>query len=280
MATEQAQPIRLAFSSLACPDWTVEQIAAATARYGFDGIEWRIADGEPITAATSPAIIRRVVAATRSYGLSVVALDTSCRLVQPDVTARIATLDEARFMIDLATELGAPMVRLFGGPLSPDETVEAALPAAAALLRAIADLAAAQGVRALLETHDPAWSLSANALALLHGAGASSAGIVYDVLHPYRMGEAIDTTLANLGPHIRLVHLKDGRRASDNSVNWPLCAIGAGDVPLSTILAGLRAIGYDGWYTFEWEKRWHRELAEPEIALPQGAAALRALAGT
>ncbi|MDF2720141.1 MAG: hypothetical protein K0R28_7066, partial [Paenibacillus sp.] len=26
---------------------------------------------------------------------------------------------------------------------------------------------------------------------------------------------------------------------------------------------------YDGWYTFEWEKRWHRDLEEPELAFPQ-----------
>jgi hypothetical protein len=39
--------MRLAFSSLACPGWTVERIADSVSRYGYDGIEWRIAEGEP-----------------------------------------------------------------------------------------------------------------------------------------------------------------------------------------------------------------------------------------
>jgi fatty-acyl-CoA synthase len=33
--------------------------------------------------------------------------------------------------------------------------------------------------------------------------------------------------------------------------------------------------GYDGYVSVEWEKRWHPELAEPEIALPQHIAWLR-----
>jgi hypothetical protein len=27
--------------------------------------------------------------------------------------------------------------------------------------------------------------------------------------------------------------------------------------------------GYRGWSSVEWEKRWHPEIEEPEVALPQ-----------
>ena len=40
--------MKLAYSSLACPGWTVEEAADAVARYGFDGIEWRLAVGDPL----------------------------------------------------------------------------------------------------------------------------------------------------------------------------------------------------------------------------------------
>jgi hypothetical protein len=33
----------------------------------------------------------------------------------------------------------------------------------------------------------------------------------------------------------------------------------------------------EGWLSVEWEKRWHPELAEPELALPRELAALRAV---
>jgi hypothetical protein len=40
--------MKLAFSSLACPGWTIEETVAAAVRYGYQAIEWRLADGETI----------------------------------------------------------------------------------------------------------------------------------------------------------------------------------------------------------------------------------------
>jgi len=51
--------------------------------------------------------------------------------------------------------------------------------------------------------------------------------------------------------------------------DWQLVALGEGEVPVRESLAALAAVGYDGWLTVEWEKRWHPELAEPEVALPR-----------
>jgi sugar phosphate isomerase/epimerase len=146
--------------------------------------------------------------------------------------------------------------------------------------RGMARYAAAHGIQILIETHDPAWSRSANVVALTAAAGTPSVGILYDVLHPCRMGEPVEQTLSTLGRNVELVHVKDGHRPPDGSQEWPLCALGAGDVPLDRIVATLQEQGYDGWYTFEWEKRWHPELAEPEIALPAGSAFVRALAAS
>jgi sugar phosphate isomerase/epimerase len=272
--------MKLAYSSLACPGWTVEEAADAVARYGFDGIEWRLADGEPITSQTSPEVLRRVVEATRARGLRVPALDSSCQLAQVDDAGRSKSVREGEFMVNLALTLGAPALRVFGGPLPDGVSIGEALAAAAEVLRRIAQHAAAHDIQILVETHDPAWSRSANAVALTTAAGVPTAGILYDVLHPCRMGEPVEQTVSTLGRHVKLVHVKDGHRPPDGSEEWPLCALGEGDVPLDSILALLQAQGYDGWYTFEWEKRWHPELAEPEVALPAGAAYVRALAAS
>ena len=39
----------------------------------------------------------------------------------------------------------------------------------------------------------------------------------------------------------------------------------------------LKGGGYDGWVSVEWEKRWHPEVADPEIIVPQYAHRLREL---
>ena len=56
-----------------------------------------------------------------------------------------------------------------------------------------------------------------------------------------------------------------------------LCLPGEGDVPLGSILEALSSTGYDGWLTFEWEKRWHPEIEEPEVAIPAFARFMRGL---
>ena len=78
--------------------------------------------------------------------------------------------------------------------------------------------------------------------------------------------------LRALEARIYLVHVKDARRRDDG---WELVPLGEGEVPVRESLAALRAAGYDGWLTVEWEKRWHPELAEPEVALPRDGDTLK-----
>ena len=45
--------------------------------------------------------------------------------------------------------------------------------------------------------------------------------------------------------------------------------LGEGEVPVRDMLERLAAGGYPHWISVEWEKRWHPEIEEPEVALPQ-----------
>ena len=42
--------------------------------------------------------------------------------------------------------------------------------------------------------------------------------------------------------------------------------MGRGQFPAEEVLEALRGAGYDGFVSFEWEKRWHPEIDEPEVA--------------
>ena len=48
-------------------------------------------------------------------------------------------------------------------------------------------------------------------------------------------------------------------------------------LPLKAVISRLRQDGYEGFYFFEWEKRWHPELPETERALPRYVDFMRAL---
>jgi sugar phosphate isomerase/epimerase len=54
---------------------------------------------------------------------------------------------------------------------------------------------------------------------------------------------------------------------------------GRGRVSFAEALAAIRNLNYDGYVSFEWEKYWHPEIEEPEIALPDFSNAIRNLLG-
>jgi fatty-acyl-CoA synthase len=92
---------------------------------------------------------------------------------------------------------------------------------------------------------------------------------VWDSHHPHRVGDSAAEVHENLGGRILLAQVKDARRAAGSEDGWQLTLLGAGEVPVRDMLGLLIASGYPGWISVEWEKRWHPEIEEPELALPQ-----------
>src|SRR5260370_704426 len=64
-------------------------------------------------------------------------------------------------------------------------------------------------------------------------------------------------------------HPGRGRAARRRGGQWRLMPLGEGEVPVRDMLARLAAADYPHWISVEWEKRWHPEIEEPEVALPQ-----------
>jgi sugar phosphate isomerase/epimerase len=94
-------------------------------------------------------------------------------------------------------------------------------------------------------------------------------GAVWDSHHPHRMGESPAQVYQALGGRILLAQVKDARRDAARADGWQLTLLGEGEVPVRDMLGLLTAGGYRGWISVEWEKRWHPEIEEPEVALPQ-----------
>jgi sugar phosphate isomerase/epimerase len=103
---------------------------------------------------------------------------------------------------------------------------------------------------------------------LLEAAGAATADALWDPANAFMEGEAPDAGYALLAPRIRHVHLKDVRRQAGA---WIPVLTGTGEFPVARALSLLHEGGYTGWLSFEWEKRWHPQIEEPEIALPHFA---------
>jgi len=256
----------LAFSTLGCPAWPWERILRAATDYGYDAIELRglqnhledLPDAPPFTAANRANAKRQLDDA----GVFV------CCVSSSGVVAK-KNEGHVRAHAALARDLGCPLVRVFGGGLDPDLPHADALARAAENLRAFGDAASDEGVALVLETHD-AFSTGAQVAELLTVAAHPAVYALWDLHHPFRQGETPETTHHYLAPTLRHVHVKDGK-------NGAYTLMGEGDVPLTAMLDLIVGSGgYDGPISLEWEKRWHPEIAEPEVAFPQYAQALRA----
>lgn len=265
--------MKIAYSSLACPQWSIEEAVEAAVRYGYDAIEWRLADGEIITSKTPEAVRRRLREVPATHDIAIACLDTSCQVVQATPQQRVEVIEEARKMIDLAAEMGAPFIRVFGGALPEGTERMAIIEPTAEVLRAIGSYGSEHHVTVTIETHD-AWSHSTDILSLLEAAATPTLKVLWDIHHTYRMGEAPTRSVAMLGTAIAFVHAKDGR-PNTTAEGWELCLLNEGIVPLREACSALKKSGYDGYLSLEWEKKWHPEIAKPEIALPQAIPWLR-----
>jgi sugar phosphate isomerase/epimerase len=260
---------RLAFSTLAFPGTTLARAASLGSEYGYQGIELRLIDGElidPSMPASARSAVRQTVAAV---GLPIVAVDSSIRLTDEDPGPEIS-----RFLT-LASEWECPLVRVFGGTLSDDPQVrQDQIKAAAKVLEAALPLAERAGVAVGLETHD-SFSSAAVVAEVLALVDSTWVGAVWDSHHPYRMGETPQEVYDLIGQRVLLAQVKDARRAPERADGWQLTLLGQGEVPVWEMLDLLDQGGYQGWISVEWEKRWHPEIEDPELALPQHIELLR-----
>jgi sugar phosphate isomerase/epimerase len=263
--------ISLGFSTIGCPDYDIDQVIAMARENGYSGVEIRFLRGTTDLASLEEFQAGRIHETRRRFedaGVAIVAINTGIRMVSLDEAVRDQQRHAARVNLEIAEALGAPYFRVFGGPLPPGQDRDKTLDAIATGLGEIADLTAARGVTTLIETHD-AFCLSPSILDLYERGAGDSLGVLWDTLHTYRHGESGEETWAWLGDRIKLVHVKDSVKATPDGFDFALT--GEGTVPVRSFIDLLEEKGFDGYVDFEWEKGWHPEIPEPEIALPHFA---------
>jgi sugar phosphate isomerase/epimerase len=100
---------------------------------------------------------------------------------------------------------------------------------------------------------------------VLQSADSEHVGLLWDAHHTFATSnEDPEFTVRQLGPWIRHTHLKDSVGSGEDR-NYVLT--GRGTVPIQRQIEALRSIGYKGFYCFEWEKLWHPDIADPELAI-------------
>lgn len=269
-----ASGIRIAFSTISCPDYTVGQMADAVGRYGYDGIELYALEGARLTPDVLAARwdeVKRGLA-----GIPIASINSWGRLSSPDPAERRGQEIQIARTFELAADLGCPLVKTFGGDLPAGRERDVVLDYMAESLWRLAPRAQDLGVTLVVETHD-GFCLGADLAALLARVEHPHVAALWDVHHPYRMGETPETTDRLIGHRVAHAHVKDAVRTASG---WRFVPLGEGELPIRAMLSRLMARDFNGYVAVDWEKMWHPELAGPDEALPQHSAVLRAYAGT
>jgi sugar phosphate isomerase/epimerase len=262
--------MKLAFSTLGCPLWSLDKVIRSAGVYGFHGIEIRgLEDDLDITYRTEftskASISHRQL---QDHGVEIACFSSSVVLSSPDAAINGKSFDELKRYAQLCVTFETPFIRIFGGRIGPVSR-ESALDTATASLAKMADIVRDTRVKVLVETHDD-WMRADHMKSLMTAVSSDNIGLLWDVNHPFMfLGEAPAKTWDQTGTWIHHTHWKDSNRNPRARHGFEPCLMGDGQVPHQEILQVLKSANYHGYLSLEWEKRWHPEIAEPEVALPQ-----------
>jgi sugar phosphate isomerase/epimerase len=274
----QSRPARypISFSTLGCPAWSWKTILDNADTLGYAGIELRGIAGEmdltkvPELSGTRLAATRKDLAA---LGLVVSDLGASANMHQKDQAARQQQLDEGRRFIDLAQAMGVKYVRMFGDKFPEGEPRDDVLKRVVEGFQLMAEHAKPAGVTVLIESHGD-FTRSADLEHILTRVASPQFALLWDAHHSFVAAkERPAETYAALRTWIRHTHLKDSK---PGGADRRYTLLGAGEVPVAEQVTVLAAGGYQGYYGFEWEKKWQPEIEEPEVAFPHYAKTMAA----
>ncbi len=250
--------MRIALSSVCLPDLSWREVLAAAATAGYRDVEllaiqgWKHIDPYSITAA-------EIQVETKRTGVQIISLHAG-GLDGLDDTTIAATEQYLRRVLQLAHELGVPLVNVNGGimPASGDARPPM-LQRIRAALRRLAPVLEQLNLRLTLENH---FKFQIEQPEHYDGLFVSPRiGVTIDTGHFTAAGVDMPPFIRRLGQRVFHIHIKD--HIGPQSV-----ALGDGLTDNAGVVAALREIGYAGHLSVE------LELHNPAARLPSVQAAL------
>ncbi len=260
--------MKISFSTLACPDFEWSDIYSMAKDFQFDGIEIRGLGNDIFSVKAKPfsdAQLPKTVEKLKTLGLEIPCLSSGACLKfagkQEETTAEITAYAK------LANRLGTPYIRILAD-LEPQPVDEVDDDAIAEFLKKLVPVAEEYNVTLLVETNG-VYCDTKRLKKLLDKVGSRKIAALWDMHHPYRFkGELPSETVANLGEYIKYTHTKDSV-SNNGKIEYKL--MGEGDMPIKEMLEALKNVGYTGYVSLEWVKRWSNNLCDAGIVIPHYA---------
>lgn len=288
--------MKIAGHTMGTPELTVLEAAKLFADSGMDAIEIIYQDGykSAIHSDTSEEEVRELKRQLDAMQLEVsgiVSYASDYNL--PDVKKREAAIEECRHCIELARLLDAYYIRIYGGTfLEGDDHFEEKRKILVDSMRLLADEASLYHINLVLENHFNTMTTGPQiTYDIVKEIDRDNVGILYDQANiGFLSGEDYQKCIDIQRDKIYYVHVKDfkfkaeGMKFKAGSVSHVsederavvTRIVGEGILPWKQILERLQEIGYDGYLSLEYERRWHpMDIPEASIGMVQSANYLR-----
>ena len=262
------------------PELSLVQAIGLFAKLGLDGLEVICCEGYKcgVTLRIPTRDLRGIKRRAADQGLVMVGLVPYTKdLDHPEQVARRRAITQLKMAVDLALALECPSIRILAGREASAAERPAALQRLVDALSEVGEYARAAGTQLNVENHMDTMATSAAAtMEIIRAMNSPNVGVLYDQANlSHLRQESPDEAIALQWPYIRHVHVKDfywrgeERRAT---------LLGQGIVPWRAIVDRLRVLGYDGYYSLEYERRWFPDQLPPaEIGMRRGVEFLRGI---
>lgn len=261
--------MKLSFSTLACPSSSWVDIYSMAKDLNFDGIEIR-GLGEDISAFNAgpftDAQLPKTIEKLKELDIDIPCLSSGCCLKYKDEYDDI--ISEITQYAVLAQKLGTPYIRILADlePMPVDEVDDEYI---IKVLKNLVPVAEKYNVTLLVETNG-VYCDTARLRKVIDTVESHNIAVLWDMHHPYRYNnEAPAVTVENIGKYIKYVHVKDSVISADGETVYKM--MGEGDMPIAEMIEALKNIGYNGYLSLEWVKRWAKQLSDSGIVFPQFA---------
>ncbi len=228
---------------------SLEDFIGSGAEWGLDGVELT----SYYFGAQTPEYCHALRRACFLAGLDVSATAVGNSFAVPPGDGRAKQVGIIRQWVDLAVEMGAPCIRVFGGAVPKDTTAEQATAWAIETLREAEPLAAARGIYLALENHGGVTATPDGVLSILQAVDSQWIGANLDTGNFH--GADPYAELARVAPYAVNVHIKTEVKAEGQP---------GGPADYARIVKLLRDAGFSGYLSLEYEGR-----EEPMTAVPR-----------
>lgn len=247
---------------------------------GYDGIEVRVcADGQIDSEKLTDREADDLRLAAERAGIEFCCLTSYYKdFVTPE--ARPQTLANLRRVVDLASRLNCPNVRVYGGhdPCPAGVWFTDNWTRTVTGIRELGEYAAERGIRIVIETHIGSLTMSVrDTRRLAEDVDLPNVGLLFDYAWVEVAGvEAGALAVKAAQGRIFHCHVKDWQLSSRTPLVKKSCLLGEGTVAWREVLGELKRSGYAGYITDEYEKYWYpEELPDPEVGMKRNLEWLR-----